>query len=134
MQIRAAITRAKAAPMSLEEIELEAPRPDENLVRLVGTGICHTYIAMRDQAYPVPQPIVLGHEGSGVVERIGSAVIKVRRSHGGGVPVSLLVFGISRKDVVGGPSSITPLACKRRGCLDRPKGAPAGKGDAINPR
>ncbi len=77
MQIRAAVTRAKAAPMSLEAIALEEPRDDEILVRLVATGVCHTDIVMRDQFYPVPQPIVLGHEGAGVVERVGRGVTKV---------------------------------------------------------
>jgi aryl-alcohol dehydrogenase len=77
MKIRAAVTRAKHAPMSLEELDLEDPRDDEILVCLVATGICHTDIVMRDQAYPVPRPIVLGHEGAGIVERIGRAVTKV---------------------------------------------------------
>jgi aryl-alcohol dehydrogenase len=78
MQIKAAVTRAKAAPMALETVELEDPRDDEILVRLVATGICHTDLAMRDQAFPVPQPIVLGHEGAGIVERVGPAVHKVK--------------------------------------------------------
>ena len=74
MQIEAAVTRAVHAPMSIERLELDEPRADEILVRVVATGICHTDIAMRDQTFPVPQPIVLGHEGAGIVERIGSAV------------------------------------------------------------
>ncbi|MGP0060723.1 MAG: NAD(P)-dependent alcohol dehydrogenase [Beijerinckiaceae bacterium] len=78
MKIQAAVTRAKAAPMSLETVDLEDPRSDEILVRLVATGICHTDLAMRDQAYPVPQPIVLGHEGAGIVERVGGTVSKVK--------------------------------------------------------
>lgn len=78
MKIQAAVVRAPHAPMSLETLDMEDVRDDEILVRLVATGVCHTDIAMRDQAYPVPQPIVLGHEGAGVVERVGSAVTKVR--------------------------------------------------------
>lgn len=78
MKIHAAVTRARAAPMLLETLDLDAPRADEILVRLAATGICHTDIAMRDQAYPVPQPIVLGHEGAGVVAAVGAAVTKVR--------------------------------------------------------
>ena len=74
MKIRAAVTRASKTPASLEELSLEEPRSNEVLVRVVATGVCHTDIAMRDQAYPVPQPIVLGHEGAGVVEAVGSAV------------------------------------------------------------
>lgn len=77
MQIKAAVTRAVRAPQSLEMLDLDEPRDDEILVRVVATGVCHTDIAMRDQAFPVPQPIVLGHEGAGIVERIGRAVTRV---------------------------------------------------------
>ena len=78
MQITAAVARAPKAAMAIEQIDLEAPRRNEILVRLVATGVCHTDIAMRDQAYPVPQPIVLGHEGSGIVIEVGAAVTKVK--------------------------------------------------------
>jgi aryl-alcohol dehydrogenase len=47
------------------------------LVRLAATGICHSDIAVRDAVFPVPRPIVLGHEGAGHVERVGSAVKRV---------------------------------------------------------
>ena len=50
--------------MSLEALDLEDVRDNEVLVRLVATGVCHTDLAMRDQAFPVPQPIVLGTEVS----------------------------------------------------------------------
>jgi aryl-alcohol dehydrogenase len=78
MQITAAVARAKHAPLSLETLTLDEPRADEVLVRLVATGICHTDMSMRDHAiYPIPHPVVLGHEGAGVVERVGAAVTKV---------------------------------------------------------
>ena len=77
MKITAAVARQPHAPLSLETLDLEEPRLDEVLVQIVATGICHTDPAMRDQAYPVPQPIVLGHEGSGVVIRCGTAVTRV---------------------------------------------------------
>ncbi|MGD0969240.1 MAG: NAD(P)-dependent alcohol dehydrogenase [Candidatus Aquilonibacter sp.] len=77
MKITAAVTRATRSPMTLETLELEAPRDDEILVRVVATGVCHTDIAMRDQAFPVPQPVVLGHEGAGVVVQVGAAVTSV---------------------------------------------------------
>src|SRR5579871_227277 len=78
MQVRAAVTRAVQSPQSLEYLELADPRDNEILVRVVATGICHTDIAMRDQVYPVPHPIVLGHEGAGVVEKTGHAVSRVQ--------------------------------------------------------
>ncbi|MEO8667069.1 MAG: NAD(P)-dependent alcohol dehydrogenase [Bauldia sp.] len=77
MKIRAAVVRARHAPMTIETLDLDDPRDDEIVVRLVATGVCHTDIAMRDQTFPVPQPIVLGHEGAGIVERVGHAVTKV---------------------------------------------------------
>ncbi|WP_293393817.1 NAD(P)-dependent alcohol dehydrogenase [Nevskia sp.] len=66
------------APWSIETVELAEPREDEVLVRMVGVGICHTDLSCRSGALPVALPIVLGHEGSGVVERIGSKVTRVR--------------------------------------------------------
>jgi aryl-alcohol dehydrogenase len=78
MKIKAAVTRTPHAPMLLETLDLADLRDDEIRVRLVATGICHTDIVMRDQMYPVPQPIVLGHEGAGVVEAVGRAVAKVK--------------------------------------------------------
>lgn len=71
---RAAVTRTPGASFSIEEVSLEDPRDDEVLVRLVATGLCHTDLIARDQLYPVPQPIVLGHEGAGVVEKVGASV------------------------------------------------------------
>lgn len=74
MHIQAAVTREKGGIFHLETLSLEAPRPDEVRVRITAVGICHTDLAMRDQVFPVPQPIVLGHEGAGIVEEVGAAV------------------------------------------------------------
>lgn len=78
MQITAAVVREKSQPFTIEELELDEPRADEILVRVVATGVCHTDLVVRDQYYPTPLPAVLGHEGSGVVERVGSSVTKVQ--------------------------------------------------------
>ena len=77
MEIQAAVTRAPHAPMAIETLNLEEPRDAEILVRVVATGICHTDIVVRDRMLPTPQPVVLGHEGAGVVEKVGRAVSKV---------------------------------------------------------
>lgn len=74
---RAAVLRASDQPFQIEDVRLEPPRADEVLVRLAATGICHTDMVMRDRLLPTPQPVVLGHEGSGVVEAVGSAVVHV---------------------------------------------------------
>jgi aryl-alcohol dehydrogenase len=75
MKIRAAVTRDKK--IGIEEIEIEDPRDNEILVKVVATGVCHTDIVVRDGHLPTPQPVVLGHEGAGIVEKVGKNVTKV---------------------------------------------------------
>lgn len=75
--ITAAVARVQGQPLVLEELQLDEIRPTEVRVRLVGTGICHTDAIVRDGVYPTPLPAVLGHEGAGVVEQIGSEVTSV---------------------------------------------------------
>ena len=79
MRVRAAVLRAAGAPLSIEALDLEAPRPDEVLVRLVACGVCHTDLRARAEPGLVPLPVVLGHEGAGVVEEIGAEVRGLRR-------------------------------------------------------
>jgi aryl-alcohol dehydrogenase len=78
MKITAAVLNAPNAALSVEGLELEDPRDLEIRVRLVATGVCHTDISVMRRPFPVEQPIVLGHEGAGVVEAIGSSVTKVK--------------------------------------------------------
>jgi aryl-alcohol dehydrogenase len=77
MKISAAVCRGPKVPLSLETLDLEEPRDEEVLVRIVSTGVCHTDIVVRDGHLPTPPPVVLGHEGAGVVEKVGSRVSKV---------------------------------------------------------
>jgi len=76
-EITAAVVRKKGGPFQVETLTLEGPRPDEALIRIVATGMCHTDMVARDQLYTVPLPVVLGHEGAGIVERVGSSVKKI---------------------------------------------------------
>ncbi len=78
MQITAAVMREKGGAFALENIELQAPRDNEVLVRMVATGVCHTDTLPRDQVVPAPFPAVYGHEGAGVVEQVGKAVTKLQ--------------------------------------------------------
>lgn len=73
-----AVVREQGGAFSVEEIQLEDPRDHEVFVRIRGVGICHTDLVVRDQYFPTPLPAVLGHEGSGVVEKVGGAVSYVR--------------------------------------------------------
>ena len=73
MRISAAVSRADAPAPKIEELELEEPRAGEMRIRLVATGICHTDLHEHPGRH-APQPIVLGHEGAGVVEALGAGV------------------------------------------------------------
>jgi aryl-alcohol dehydrogenase len=73
-QIQAAVLRRKGGPLQIETLELEGPRDDEVLVRLVASGICRTDIAFCDEWYEGGEALVLGHEGAGVVEEVGKGV------------------------------------------------------------
>lgn len=71
--ITAAVARAPDTPFTIEQVHLRAPRQDEVLVRITATGLCHTDVAVKTRDL-CAFPIVLGHEGVGVVERVGSGV------------------------------------------------------------
>ena len=79
MEVTAAVVRKFGAPFSMEQLVLGPPRPDEVLVRVVATGLCHTDLNARDGGMPIPENIVLGHEGAGVVVEVGSAVHHVEQ-------------------------------------------------------
>lgn len=74
MKIQAALATTPDQPFVIREFDLEPPRPDEVLVRIAATGICHTDIAVKQQDVTLPLPMILGHEGAGVVEAVGSSI------------------------------------------------------------
>ena len=78
MRYLAAVLHAKGARHSIEEVELQPLAPGDVLIRLHASGLCHTDLEVIEGALPYPLPIVLGHEGAGVVERVGSSVTQVK--------------------------------------------------------
>ena len=74
MKTTVAIVNKQGDDFSLEEVELDGPRDDEILVRIVATGLCHTDIHLKDTLPEAMFPRVFGHEGSGVVEAVGPGV------------------------------------------------------------
>src|SRR5690606_2015628 len=76
MRIDAAVAHS-GQRFVIRQLQLDEPRPDEILVRIVGVGICHTDLVFASGASAYPLPAVLGHEGSGIVKRVGAAVSKV---------------------------------------------------------
>jgi S-(hydroxymethyl)glutathione dehydrogenase/alcohol dehydrogenase len=79
MRIRAAVLEEFGQPLVVQEVDLAEPKPGEALVRLVACGVCHTDLYTASGADPTGYaPCVLGHEGAGVVERVGEGVTLVR--------------------------------------------------------
>jgi S-(hydroxymethyl)glutathione dehydrogenase/alcohol dehydrogenase len=75
VEIRAAVLERFGEPLEVQELELADPRAGEVLVRLVACGVCHTDLYTASGADPSGYaPTVLGHEGAGVVERVGDGV------------------------------------------------------------
>ncbi len=65
---------ARSKPLSIEEVTLAPPKPVELLVRIAGAGLCHSDLSVINGDRPRPLPLALGHEGSGVVVEVGSAI------------------------------------------------------------
>lgn len=106
MLIKAAIVREKGAPFAIQDVTLDPPKEHEVLVRIAASGICHTDLSVRDQSKPVPLPAVLGHEGSGIVEKIGEGVTSVEP--GDHVVLSASSCGMCKQCRAG-----KPYACSR---------------------
>ncbi|MGE0829494.1 MAG: NAD(P)-dependent alcohol dehydrogenase [Hyphomonadaceae bacterium] len=118
MQIQAAVAWEREKPFSIETVELDEPRDDEILVRIKAVGLCHTDLMVRDvdTGLGMNLPAVLGHEGSGVVERVGASVRKVKV--GDHVALSFMSCGTCRNCQEGRPAYCTTMAplnfCGRR--------------------
>ena len=76
--MRAAVLRAFGEPLTVEELELDPPREGEVLVRMGASGVCHSDLHVVHGTHPTSLPVVLGHEGAGVVEEVGPGVANVR--------------------------------------------------------
>jgi len=78
MKMRAAVLEEFGKPLAVQEVDLAEPRAGEVLVRLAACGVCHTDLYTASGADPSGYaPAVLGHEGAGVVERVGDGVTSV---------------------------------------------------------
>jgi S-(hydroxymethyl)glutathione dehydrogenase/alcohol dehydrogenase len=82
---RGAVLRAGGRPVTIETLDLAEPRSGEVRVRILASGVCHSDLHVRDGEWPRPTPIVMGHEGAGVVEAVGPGI----RSLAVGQPVAL---------------------------------------------
>ncbi len=73
-EVQAAVIERAGAPVSIETLSLADPGPEEVLVRMTSAGVCHSDLHVRDGHWQRPGPIVMGHEGAGIIETVGAGV------------------------------------------------------------
>jgi len=106
MNVEAAVLRMTDGPFCIEPLQIDAPRADEILVRVVATGMCHTDHEVVHGHMPPAAPAVLGHEGAGVVEAVGAAVTRL-------VPGDHVVLSFPSCGTCPACQSGTPVRCDR---------------------
>ena len=75
--MRAAVMREVGLPLGIEDVEIAEPGPGEVLVKMAATGVCHSDLHALKGEWQMGLPLVLGHEGSGIVEAVGAGVQRV---------------------------------------------------------
>jgi S-(hydroxymethyl)glutathione dehydrogenase/alcohol dehydrogenase len=73
-EIRAAVIEGAGVPTTIETLALDGPRAGEVLVRMTASGVCHSDLHVRDGHWERPGPVVMGHEGAGIVEAVGEGL------------------------------------------------------------
>jgi S-(hydroxymethyl)glutathione dehydrogenase/alcohol dehydrogenase len=74
---KAVVCREINQPVVVEEIEVESPRRGEVMIRLAACGVCHSDLSATNGTIPFPPPVVLGHEGAGIVAEVGEGVTDI---------------------------------------------------------
>jgi NDMA-dependent alcohol dehydrogenase len=72
--VKAAVMWSFNEPLKIDALKLKAPREDEVVVKVAASGVCHSDLSVTKMVIPIPPPVVLGHEGAGVVEEVGKGV------------------------------------------------------------
>lgn len=126
--IQAAIVRSPGAPFEIVRLMLDEPRDDEILVRIVAVGVCHTDIVAQGGYFGYQGPAVLGHEGAGVVERVGRDIKAYRP--GDRVAISFRSCGDCPQCECGLPSYCQAMPQLNYGGA-RPDGTTALKDDGV---
>ncbi len=75
--VRGAVLYNFGEALKVESLELNAPRENEVVVKMAASGVCHSDLSVIQAKLPFPPPVVLGHEGAGIVEEVGSEVTSV---------------------------------------------------------
>ena len=79
MKFRAAVLNRVGEPLTIDTLDMGSLQAHDVLVRIKASGLCHTDLEVMQGALAYPTPIVLGHEGAGIVEAVGAAVTRVKR-------------------------------------------------------
>ena len=72
--VKGAVMYSFNEPLTIESVQLKAPRADEVVVKLAASGVCHSDLSVLQGKLPFPPLVILGHEGAGVVEEVGKDV------------------------------------------------------------
>src|SRR5688500_8045787 len=76
--MKAAVFHAAHQPLTIEDIDIDKPMAHAVIVQPVATGVCHSALHVVDGFYPIPTPVILGHEVAGVIEAVGEQVTYVK--------------------------------------------------------
>ncbi len=72
--MKAAVLYEVNTPLKIEDVEIDDPQDNEVLIKLEAVGVCHTDLSFMKGEMPVPTPVVVGHEGCGIIEKVGPGV------------------------------------------------------------
>jgi S-(hydroxymethyl)glutathione dehydrogenase/alcohol dehydrogenase len=76
--MRGAVLQGAGRAVTIEDVRVKDPGPGEVRVRIAAAGLCHSDVSVIDGTIPYPVPVVLGHEGAGIVDAVGTGVTSVR--------------------------------------------------------
>jgi S-(hydroxymethyl)glutathione dehydrogenase/alcohol dehydrogenase len=109
--MRAAVFQGVGRPLSIESLDPVPPGPSDVVVRVTASGLCHSDLRVIDGLSPSPTPMILGHEGTGIVEEVGPLVTGVRpgdRVIGSFMPIC----GVCPNCVAGHPNLCESIAAR----------------------
>lgn len=76
--VKAAVMYNFNEPLKIDSVKLKAPRDDEVVVKMVASGVCHSDLSVLQGKLPFPPPVILGHEGAGIIEAVGKGVTDLK--------------------------------------------------------
>ena len=117
--MKAAVFHGAHQPLTIENVEIDAPMAREVIVKTMASGVCHSDLHFVDGLYPMAPPTILGHEAAGIVESVGSQVTQFKP--GDHVICCLSVFCGSCDRCISGESFLCRSPEVRRGPQDNPK-------------